>query len=94
MNPRVILAASIVFGTAVALAAYDHTMSDDQSGKTARRTFAKVVVVGGVVSAAVLYMTSASTPRVSQEPFPSTNSFPAPQPPAPGGGGTMPLPAQ
>lgn len=91
MNQRLLLAASIVLGTAVALAAYDHTMSDDQSGKTARRTFAKVVVVGGVVSAAVLYMTNPAAPRVSQEPFPSTPSAPAP--PAPAAGGTVPLPA-
>jgi hypothetical protein len=93
MDSRIILAISIVLGTAVVLAAYDHTTSDDQSGKVARRTFAKTVVVGGVVSAAVLYFTGQSTPRMSREPFPSTDSFPktAPAPPT---GGTVPLPTQ
>lgn len=90
MDSRVILAASIVLGTAVLLAAYDHTTSDDPSGKTARRTFAKAVVVGGVVSAAVLYFTSPSKPRLSQEPFPSSDTFPA----APQGTQSVPLPTQ
>jgi hypothetical protein len=92
MDSRVILAISIVLGTAVVLAAYDHTTSDDPSGKTARRTFAKTVVVGAAVSAAVLYFTGNAKPRVSSEPFPSTDATPAPQPPVQGG--TVPLPTQ
>lgn len=91
MDSRVILAASIVLGTAVLLAAYDHTTSDDASGKTARRTFAKTVVVGAAVSAAVLYFTSPSKPRILQEPFPSSDAVPAmPQGTQP----SMPLPTQ
>lgn len=95
MNSRYLLAISIVLGTAVALAAYDHSMDGgDDSGKTARRTFAKTVVVGGVVAAAVLYFTD-SRPRISREPFPSTDALPQmAAPPAPTGGGSMPLPTQ
>lgn len=95
MDSRIILAISIVLGTAVLLAAYDHTMSDDPSGKVARRTFAKTVVVGGAVSAAILYFTGNATPRVSREPFPSTDSLPqAAAAPPPQTGGTVPLPTQ
>lgn len=93
MDSRITLAIAIVLGTAVLLAAYDHTMSDDPSGKVARRTFAKTVVVGAVVSAAIIYFTGSSAPRVSHEPFPSTDAFPQ-APAAPQTGGTLPLPTQ
>jgi len=97
MDNRIVLAISIVLGTAVLLAAYDHTMEgSDDGGKTARRTFAKTVVVGGVVAAAVLYFTD-TTPRISRAPFPSTDALPQaamPPPASGGGGGTVPLPTQ
>jgi len=93
MDSRITLAIAIVLGTAVLLAAYDHTTCDDPSGKVARRTFAKTVVVGAVVSAAVIYFTGSSTPRVSREPFPSTDAFPQ-APAVPQVGGTVPLPTQ
>jgi len=92
MDNRLVLAISIVLGTAVLLAAYDHTMEGDDSGKTARRTFAKTVVVGGVVAAAVMYFTD-TKPRISRTPFPSTDALPqAGMPPPAAGPTTVPLP--
>jgi len=91
MDSRIVLAISIVLGTAVLLAAYDHTTTDDPSGKVARRTFAKTVVVGAAVSAGVLYFTGGSKPRMSSEPFPSTDSIPTMPAPA---GTSLPLPPQ
>lgn len=93
MDQRVVLAISIVLGTAVLMAAYDHTTHEDPSGKIARKTFAKVVVVGGIVSAAILYFTKGqSKPRVMTEPFPSTDPVPTPQ--IGGPSPTVPLPTQ
>lgn len=62
------LAATIVLGTAVSVAAYHHTIEQDME-KT-KKLFAQIVVAGAIVSYLAIYLTSQKKQRsISTEPF-------------------------
>jgi hypothetical protein len=79
---QIVLAISIVMGTAVLVAAYEHVTAGEQGQDMAktRSTFAKVVVAGGVVAAGIIYFTN-SKPKLNSAPF--EDAVPTPPPPPP-----------
>lgn len=81
---QIVLAISIVLGTAVVVAAYDHVTAGEQTDMTkTRSTFAKVVVAGAVVAAGIIYFTN-QKPKINSAPFEeSVPSVAPPQQPAP-----------
>lgn len=80
---QIVLAISIVLGTAVLVAAYEHVTAGGEQGQDmakTRSTFAKVVVAGGVVAAGIIYFTN-TKPKLNSAPF--EDAVPAPPPPPP-----------
>lgn len=86
-----VLAASIVLGTAVAVAAYHHTI--DQDMEKTKKLFAQIVVAGAIVSYIAIYLSSQKKQRTPiAEPF-GLEPVGATMPSAVSSGRSVPMPS-